>query len=76
MTGSNLEDIEEFKRMIQTEFEMTNLGKLGYFLGMEFVHTATAMIMHQLKYVKDLLERFKMNQCNAIKSPLEMNVKL
>lgn len=76
MTGSSLKDIETFNRMMQTEFEMTDLGKLNYFIGMEFVHNATTMIMHQCKYVKDLLERFKMNQCNAIKSPLEMNVKL
>ncbi|XP_052734176.1 secreted RxLR effector protein 161-like [Vigna angularis] len=61
---------------MQTEFEMTDLDKLSYFLGMEVVHTEVGMIMHQRKYVKDLLERFKMNQCNAVKSPLEVNVKL
>ncbi|XP_047160358.1 secreted RxLR effector protein 161-like [Vigna umbellata] len=32
--------------------------------------------MHQKKYVKDLLERFKMTCCNDARSPLEVNVKL
>ncbi|XP_047156314.1 uncharacterized mitochondrial protein AtMg00810-like [Vigna umbellata] len=76
VTGSNLKEIDEFKKMMEVEFEMTDLGRLSYFLGMEFTHTATGLLMHQQKYVKELLERFKMIKCNDARSPLEVNIKL
>lgn len=47
VTGSSLKDIEEFKKLMKSKFEMINLGKLSYFLGMEFTHIATGLIMHQ-----------------------------
>lgn len=34
------------------------------------------MFLHQKKFVKDLLEKFKMTQCNASRSSLDVNVKL
>lgn len=76
VTGSSLKDIEEFKKLMKSKFEMINLGKLSYFLGMEFTHIATGLIMHQWKYVKELLKRFKRHQCNVAKSLLEVNAKL
>lgn len=50
VTRSNLKGIEEFKRTMEAEFEMIDLGKLSYFLGMEFTHTTAGMILHQRKY--------------------------
>lgn len=35
VTGSYLSDIEELKTIMKSEFEMTVLGKLTYFLGMD-----------------------------------------
>ncbi|WVY96775.1 hypothetical protein V8G54_028926 [Vigna mungo] len=68
---SSFDDIKEFKKLMKNDFEMTDLGKLSYFLGMEFIHSATGLVMHQRKYIKELLERFKMHQCNAARSSLE-----
>ncbi|KAE9588692.1 putative RNA-directed DNA polymerase [Lupinus albus] len=61
---------------MEAEFKMTDLGKLSYFLGMKFTYTSTGLLMHQKKYAKDLLQRFKMNTCNSVATPLETNVKL
>ncbi|XP_052735487.1 secreted RxLR effector protein 161-like [Vigna angularis] len=55
---------------------MTDLGKLNYFLGMEFTQTAARLLMYQQRYMKELLERFKMALCNDVRSPLEVNAKL
>ncbi|XP_017417647.1 secreted RxLR effector protein 161-like [Vigna angularis] len=55
---------------------MTDLGELNYFLGMEFTCTETGLILHQRKYVKELLERFNMFVCNPARSPIEVNLKL
>ena len=36
ITGSNQIHIEKFKSSLKLEFEMTDLGILSYFLGIEF----------------------------------------
>ena len=58
------------------EFEMSDLGKFSYFLGMEFQITKQGMVLHQRKYVKEILKRFIMNDSNPASSPVEPNVKL
>ncbi|XP_019429363.1 PREDICTED: uncharacterized protein LOC109336967 [Lupinus angustifolius] len=76
VTGSNLEGIEEFKNIMKEKFEMTDLGKLSYFLGMEFTYTPTGLLMQQKKYAKELPQRFKMVSYNLVASLVEVNVKL
>ncbi|WVY89239.1 hypothetical protein V8G54_034753 [Vigna mungo] len=76
LTGSSLEELEEFKQQMQTEFDMTDMGELRYFLGMEFSKTSVGLLMHQRKYVKDILSRFMMNKCNEAETPLEVGKKL
>lgn len=71
-----MDDIKEFKATMKAEFHMTDLEQLSYFLGMEFVYTASGMFMHQKKFIKDLLEKFKMTQCNVARNPLDVNAKL
>lgn len=51
VTRSSPHEIEEFKVKMKNEFEMTGLGSLGYFLGMEFVQTEDGIFMHQRKYI-------------------------
>ncbi|PNY08922.1 putative copia-type protein [Trifolium pratense] len=53
ITGSDSREIEKFKLTINKEFEMTDLGELSYFLGMEFVKTKKGMIMHNRKCITD-----------------------
>ncbi|RDX84697.1 Copia protein, partial [Mucuna pruriens] len=49
---------------MMNEFEMSDLGFLSYFLGIEFEMTQYGMVMHQSKYAKDLLKRLNMQQSN------------
>jgi hypothetical protein len=76
ITGGDSNEIEKFKLTMNKEFEMTDLGNLSYFLGMEFVKTSKGMMMHQHKYASELLERFKMDKCNPVSNPCETNSKL
>lgn len=69
ITGSSQEEIDAFKKAMEIEFEMTDLGRLRYFLGMEFTYKKAGLIMHQQKYAKELLERFKMDNYNGAKPP-------
>jgi len=61
---------------MMNEFEMSDLGNLTYFLGMEFTEVAEGFVMHHKKYASDILKRFNMMNCNPSSSSAETNVKL
>jgi len=52
--------IANFKQVMKSEFEMTDLGLLRYFLGIEVKQTENGIFISQAKYVAKFLERFKM----------------
>ncbi|XP_019451743.1 PREDICTED: uncharacterized protein LOC109353836 [Lupinus angustifolius] len=55
---------------------MTDLGKLAYFLGIEFVQSSEGILMHQKRYTLEVLGRFNLIQCNSTNTPVEANLKL
>ena len=68
--------VEEFKGSMTKEFEMTDLGLMKYFLGLEVQQEETGIFILQEKYVKDILKRFKMDNCNPISTPMEPGAQL
>lgn len=74
LTGTCEAEMEEFKRAMMTEFEMSDLGVLSYFLGIEFTATSRGMLLHQTKYACDVLKRFNMWDCNAATTPNDTSV--
>ncbi|KAL1213897.1 Retrovirus-related Pol polyprotein from transposon TNT 1-94 [Cardamine amara subsp. amara] len=70
ITGSNLNLINKFKDDMKREFEMTDLGELSYFLGMEIIQDEDGMFLSQKKYARRLLEKFGMNECKSLSTPL------
>lgn len=71
-----MKNLSKFKELIKREFEMLDLGNLSYFIGMEFQNTKKGMMLHQRKYVKEILKRFRMDQSNPASSLVETNLKL
>jgi hypothetical protein len=71
ITGNNEAHINEFKLALNKEFEMTDLGHMSYFLGIEFLKTDKGILMHQSRYASEILKKFEMDQCNSALSPAE-----
>ena len=76
LTGSSEQEIAKFKKVLMNEFEMTDLGKMSYFLGMEFLYSEKGIILHQMKYELELLKRFKLENCKIAITPSDTNQKL
>lgn len=76
ITCVNEAEIRRVQSKFMQEFEMSDLGNLSYFLEMEFKDTCEAMFLHQKKYARNILKRFKMSNCNAASTPLETGAKL
>jgi Reverse transcriptase (RNA-dependent DNA polymerase) len=61
---NNRDMIEKFKLEMTREFEMTDLGLMSYFLGLEVRHENSKIFVSQEVYAKKILKKFKMNECN------------
>ncbi|CAL2270439.1 unnamed protein product [Prunus armeniaca] len=61
---------------MMNEFDMTDLGLMHYFLGIEVVQSAAGNFICQKKYVLKVLERFYMMSCNPVGTPTEIGLKL
>jgi hypothetical protein len=55
------------------EFEISMIGELTFFLGFQVKQMKEGIFMSQEKYTKDLLKRFKMEDCKPIKTPMLSN---
>ncbi|KAJ4756551.1 polyprotein [Rhynchospora pubera] len=75
-TGNSGEMIEEFKKAMMREFEMTDLGLMSYFLGLEIKQSDDGIFISQEAYAKEVLKRFNMANCNPVSTPVECGVKL
>ncbi|WRX29565.1 Reverse transcriptase [Theobroma cacao] len=76
ITGPNDEFLKEFKAQIKSEFDMTDLGKMSFFISLEFLQLKDQNFLHQSKYAEDLLKKFNMNFCKLAPMPLTMGWKL
>ncbi|XP_026405475.1 uncharacterized protein LOC113300488 [Papaver somniferum] len=68
--------IKEFREDMVKEFEMTDLGLMSYFLGIEVQQTERGIFINQQRYADGILKRFKMDNCNPILTPTEERMKL
>ena len=67
---------KEFANLMSNEFEMSMMGELNYFLGLQIKQTPGGTWIHQQKYVKELLKRFKMDDAKPIDTPIAPATKL
>ena len=57
-------------------FEMTDLGLLQYFLGLEVQQKSSGITIKQQKYAIDLVNKFGMSKCEVSSTPMNTNEKL
>lgn len=61
---------------MKKEFEMTDLGLLNYFVGMEINQTHEDIFVCQEKFAKNLLKKFNKEGCKIVNTPLVLNQQL
>ena len=60
----------EFELVMKGKFEMSAMGELSFFLGLQVDQKKDGMFIHQTKYVYDILSRFKMEDCATFSTPI------
>ena len=76
ITRSNAKLINEFKLDMMQVFEMIDLGLMTYFLGMEINQGKDQVFICQKKYAKEILKKFRMEDCKEMNTPMNQKEKL
>ena len=69
-TNSSSSLVDEFRSQMIDEFEMSDMGLLHYFLGLEVHQAEDGIFISQRKYARDLLDKFGMLNCKPAVTPM------
>ena len=68
--STNEKMCEEFSGLMQSEFEMSMMGELRFFLGLQIKQETNGIFICQEKYIRDLLKKYKMNEAKIMATPM------
>jgi len=71
--SSNVKLCEDFVKDMQGEFEMSMMGELSFFLGLQVKQSKEGIFVCQSKYCKDIIKKFEMEACKATTTPMSTN---
>jgi hypothetical protein len=74
--GSSNTLVSRFQKMIENEFQMSMMGELTFFLGIQVKQTKQGTFMHQPKYTKDLMKKFNMAELKPVSTPMSTSMSL
>ncbi|GLT88133.1 hypothetical protein SLE2022_061720 [Rubroshorea leprosula] len=61
---------------MQGEFEMSMMGELNFFLGLQIKQSKEGIFINQSKYTKEMLKKFGMETCKPIATPMSTSINL
>jgi hypothetical protein len=70
--GSSHSLVARFAEDMSKEFEMSMMGELQFFLGVQIKQAKEGTFVHQSKYTKDILKKFKMDDSKPLSRPMSM----
>ena len=76
ITGAEDEEVEAFKAQMKQTFDMSDLGPLSFYLGVEVHQDATGISLRQTHYAKRILELAGMDGCNPAHTLMEERLRL
>jgi hypothetical protein len=56
--------------MMESEFQMSMMGELTFFLGIQVKQTKQGTFMHQAKYTKNLMKKFNLVELKPVSTPM------
>jgi hypothetical protein len=74
--GSSHSLVVRFAEDMSKEFKMSMMGVLQFFLGLQIKQAKEGTFVHQAKYTKDILKKFKMDDLKPLSTPMSMTTAL
>nr|GEV24897.1 hypothetical protein [Tanacetum cinerariifolium] len=76
LTASSSAFLQRIIASLHSEFAMTDLGSLNYFLGIYAQRSASGLFLSQSKFAEEILERAHMQNCNSCRTPVDTKSKI
>ncbi|XP_070037275.1 uncharacterized protein [Nicotiana tomentosiformis] len=76
LSGDDLFEISTLKSFLDAQFKIIDLGLLNYFLGIEVFYHKSGVVLHQKKFITDLLAEYHYSDVSEVVSPLDNSYKL
>ncbi|KAJ9544631.1 hypothetical protein OSB04_024338 [Centaurea solstitialis] len=67
---------QEFENIMKSQFKMSMMGELTFFLGLQVRQRPDGIFINQSKYVHDLLKLFDFSGSNSVATPMPKNFQL
>ncbi|GJZ78119.1 retrovirus-related pol polyprotein from transposon TNT 1-94 [Tanacetum coccineum] len=67
---------DEFAKIMHDEFEMSMMGELNFFLGLQIKQMEDGIFFNQSKYIKEMLKKFGLEESKPMKTPMSSDTKL
>jgi hypothetical protein len=58
--------VSSFQEMMEKEFQMSIMGELTFFLGIQVKQTKQDTFVHQAKYTNNLMKKFNMSELKPV----------
>ncbi|GKB89351.1 retrovirus-related pol polyprotein from transposon TNT 1-94 [Tanacetum coccineum] len=75
--GSTCQDMcDEFAKIMHDKFEMSMMGELNFFLGLQIKQMEDDILFNQSKYIKEMLKKFGLEESKLMKTSMSSDTKL
>jgi uncharacterized membrane protein YciS (DUF1049 family) len=74
--SNNASLVKWFSSTMQSEFEMSMIGELSFFLGLQITQKSEGIFLSQEKYLREMLKRFQMEDSKPMSTPMVTRCKL
>ncbi|GKD17186.1 retrovirus-related pol polyprotein from transposon TNT 1-94 [Tanacetum coccineum] len=75
--GSTCQDMcDDFAKLMHGEFEMSMMGELNFFLGLQIKQMEDDIFFNPSKYIKEMHKQFGLDDSKPMKTPMSSNDKL
>jgi hypothetical protein len=68
--------VQWFASAMESEFEISMIGELSFFLGLQITQRSEGMFISQEKYLREMLKRFQMEDSKPMGTPMVNGCKL
>ncbi|CAI7924087.1 unnamed protein product [Closterium sp. NIES-54] len=70
LMSSSMVLLDEVKSLLSSRFCMKDLGEAKYYLGVQIEHDEGGILIHQERYILNMLESFGLFEANPVRTPL------
>ncbi|KAI3735506.1 hypothetical protein L6452_15005 [Arctium lappa] len=74
--STNPKYCKNFSNLMVSRFQMSMMGDMNLFLGLQVKQFSTGIFINQAKYIFDILRKFKMENCKPIGTPMAPGTKI